>query len=100
MLKLVDKDPFSNGTEHGIWTTRNCDRCVKSAHYRGEDVCGMDMYTKCRCSIYRDIGTRMFSNEPIAQRTIDICQKRDCPFRQERWKKYPKKELTLKLFDI
>ena len=51
MLKLVDKDPFSSGTEHMMWEERNCDRCVKSAHYRGEDVCGMNMYTKCRCSI-------------------------------------------------
>lgn len=95
MLKLVDKDPFSSGSEHSIWEAENCDNCIKSAHYKGENE-----YTKCRCSIYRDIGTRMFSNEPIAQRTIDVCSKPICPYKQEHWKRYPRKELTLKLFDI
>lgn len=90
MLKKVDKDPFSNGTEFADWDSHNCDRCVKASRYRGESAAGEE-YTKGRCAIQRDILSRMMSNEPIAQRTIEACSHWDCPYRQEHHKKYPKR---------
>lgn len=90
MLKKVDKDPFSNGTEFADWDSHNCERCVKASRYRGESVAGEE-YTKGRCAIQRDIISRMMSNEPIAQRTIEACSHWDCPYRQEHHKKYPKR---------
>ena len=87
-LKKVNKDPFSNGTDCGWWMQRNCSRCYKAPK---EVISDLIAYTQCRCSIYRDIETRMFSDEPIAQRTIRITANDDCPFRQEHWKSYPRK---------
>lgn len=75
MYKKVDLDPFCNGTMYMYWTQRNCERCVKHV-VRCVDY---------RCAIQRDIETRMFSNEPIAQRVIDICRLDDCPFRKEHY---------------
>lgn len=94
----VNIDPFSNGTEYDIWNERNCERCVKASRYKGESIAG-DKYTKCRCAIQRDIFTRMYSNEPISQRTIDVCKMRDCPNRQEHYKKYAKHSKEPKLFE-
>ena len=81
-------DPFSNGTEFAIWDAENCSLCVKASRYKGEAVDGSADYTVCRCAIQRDILNRMWSNEPISQRTIDVCNKRHCPYRQEKRKKY------------
>ena len=86
MIK-VDQDPFSNGTEFDVWDAHNCERCIKNSHLKDN----MIDYTKVVCAIQRDILTRMVSNIPIAQRTIDICQMRDCPHRKEEW---PKKKKT------
>lgn len=86
-MAKVNIDPFSNGTEFDIWNERNCERCVKASRYKGETIAGEE-YTKGRCAIQRDIFTRMYSNEPISQRTINICRMSDCPYRQEH---YPKK---------
>lgn len=86
MLKKVNQDPFSNGTEHMWWTERNCDRCVKQ-----NLTISFDTYREPKCAILRDIENRMFNDEPIALRTIDICSKADCPYRQEKWKQYPRK---------
>lgn len=91
MLKKVNKDPFSNGSEYESWESRNCAVCVKASRYKGETSLGIDDYTKGRCSIQRDIFSRMMSNEPIAQRTIEACSHWDCPYRQEHHKKYPKR---------
>lgn len=83
----VNRDPFSNGEDYRWWTARNCDRCVKSMRLKD----GCEEWTKCRCAIFRDIDLRMVSNRPIAQRTIDVCSKNDCPYRQEKWKNHPHK---------
>lgn len=83
-MTKVNIDPFSNGTEFDIWNECNCERCVKASRWSIE----REKYTKCNCSIQRDIFTRMCFNEPISQRTIDVCRMRDCPYRQEH---YPKK---------
>ena len=29
--KKISQDPFSNGTEHMIWESYNCERCVKDS---------------------------------------------------------------------
>lgn len=90
-MAKVNQDPFSNGEEHRWWTARNCDKCIKSPKLIISDLVA---YTKCRCAIYRDIEQRMWSDEPIAQRTIDICKKNDCPFRQEHYKPRKHKSKT------
>lgn len=98
MLKKVNMDPFSSGTEYDYWEARNCDRCVKSSRMKDDNE-----YTKIRCAIQRDIFTRMYSNEPIAQRTIDICRKDDCALRilqgEQHRKKYEKNKDYPKLFE-
>ena len=98
-MKKVDIDPFSNGTEFAIWNDRNCEDCIKASRYKGESIAG-DEYTQCRCAIQRDIFTRMASNEPISQRTIDVCKMRDCPYKKEHYKKYEKHKKEPKLFEI
>ena len=81
-MKMVDEDPFSNGS----W---------KASRYKGESIAGPE-YTKCRCSIQRDIFTRMVTDkQPIAQRTIDICRTGTCPYRQEKQKKYDRHKKTV-----
>ena len=87
-MKKINLDPFSNGTEYMIWEEENCSKCIKSSHLKKEgDTRYEDEYTPIRCAIQRDIFTRMVSDEPISQRTIDICQMRDCPHRKESWPK-------------
>ncbi len=93
-MKKVNQDPFSNGEEFRWWSARNCDKCIKSPKMVVSDLIA---YTKCRCAIYHDIETRMVSDEPIAQRTIDICRKNDCPFRKEHWPKRKRKSKTANL---
>ena len=80
-MRKVNQDPFSNGTEFDFWYTRNCECCIKDSHLN-KDQTG---YTKVKCAVQRDIFTRMVGNEPIAQRTIDICAMHDCPYRKENW---------------
>ena len=101
-MTKVNKDPFSNGTEHMRWEERNCDRCWKSSHpKRGTDKDNPE-YTKIKCAIQRDIFSRMMCNEPISQRSYDICQMLDCPYRQEHkpTKRYEQHKNEPKLFDI
>ena len=83
-MKKVNQDPFSNGTEYMYWVEWNCDRCVKQ----------VDRCFNYRCSIQRDIDTRMMSNEPIAQRTINITRMSNCPYRREHWPKRKRKSKT------
>lgn len=91
--------PFSNSTEFMVWTARNCDRCVKASHLR-ETIAGVE-YTTFRCVVQKEIIlTATFPDEYVSKRTYDICQKRDCPYRQETRKKYPKKDNNPKLFDV
>lgn len=102
-MKLVDKDPFSNGFEHMRWEELNCDRCWKSSHIKkGSDPDYPD-FTQMKCAIQRNIFTRMVTDkQPISQRTIDICSHDDCPYRQEQrpTKRYEKHKNEPKLFEI
>lgn len=97
-MTKVNKDPFSNGTEFELWNERNCERCVKSSRYTRKQE-----YTKCRCAIQRDIITRMGCNEPISQRTIDVCRMEDCPYRKEHYSEHKHKRKQIEgmkyLFD-
>ena len=110
MKKLIDKDPFSNGFEYILFESNNCDLCIKSSEPRdGGD--GLLKYINERedglpkCSIQRDIVTRMYCNEPIKQETVDICNNYIlhgtlCPYRKTQRKHQPKKikeQLTLEL---
>ena len=95
-MKKVDRNPFSNGSEHMRWEELNCDNCWKSSRLKDNEK----EYTKVKCAIQRDIFTRMMSNKPISQRTIDICSHADCPYRQEHRPKYGKHKNEPKLFEI
>ena len=102
-MKKIDRDPFSSGSEHSWWESHNCDRCWKSSHIkRGSDPDFPD-WTPIKCAIQRDIFDRMCDGSAlISQRTYDICQKHDCPYRQEQRpnKKYEKYKHEPKLFEI
>lgn len=72
---LVDRDPFSNGTEYMFWIGRNCDHC-----WKGD-----------RCRHFREIHLRMGCDDPIHQDTIDFTQMNDCPKREEHRPRKPVK---------
>ena len=99
-MKKVDKDPFSNGTEFMLFEELNCDHCWKSSRPKNDNPLGEEDYTKIICAIQRDIFTRMWSKEPIAQRTIEICRTFNCPYKQEKRprKRYEKDKGLPKLF--
>ena len=73
--KKVNADPFSNGSEHRAFEAYCCDKCIKSSEPRdgGTRYTNADKDNMPKCSIQRDIMTRMFCNDPIKQETIDIC---------------------------
>lgn len=105
--KKVDKDPFSNGMEHLAFESNNCDLCIKSSEPRdgGTRYTNADENNMPKCSIQRDIMTRMFCKDPIKQETIDICNNfifhgTLCPYMKTERKKYTKKienQTTLEL---
>lgn len=70
-MKKVNKDPFSNGSDHRAFEFYCCGKCIKSSEPRdGGD--GLVFYINQRedgmpkCAIQRDIILRMMSNEPIS----------------------------------
>ena len=107
--KKVNQDPFSSGMEHMRWESHNCDKCVKNSVLKKDGS-----YTNAdkhnipnRCAVLRDITARMFSNEPIAERVIKICNDftrkgKLCPYLHTEWphkkgSRIPKNQLTLDL---
>ena len=97
-MKKVNQDPFSNGSEHMMFECRCCDNCIKNSWWdeKHEKFVNADDKNQPKCSIQRDIVTRMVCDEPIKQKTIDIC--RDfilhgvlCPYMKTERKKYGKK---------
>lgn len=90
VMKKVDRDPFSNGESYDRFDCRNCSGCIKNSVYDPK----RDRYTNAddknmpnRCAILRDIMLRMYSNTPISQRTIDVCENFTlhgvlCPYRK------------------
>lgn len=102
-MKKVNKDPFSNGTDFMIWEEHNCNKCIKSSEPRISEEDGLIYYTNKRedglpkCSIQRNIVTRMFNNEPINEQTVTICNDFTmrgilCPYMKTERKKYIKKD--------
>lgn len=107
-MKKVNKDPFSNGAGHMMFECQCCSKCIKYSWYdekRDRFVNADENNQPNRCAIQRDIITRMACNEPINERTVEIC--RDftlhgipCPYMKTERKKYAKKiknQIDLKL---
>ena len=96
-MKKIDKDPFSNGTEHSRFETYNCEGCIRHSYLKADGTyANSDKNRMPRCSIQRDIYIRMMSNEPIKYLTIHICNNYTehgviCPFRATERKKYQRK---------
>lgn len=95
--KLINKDPFSNGTEFMMFEAQNCDRCFKSSEIKEDGT-----YTNAgpdnmpRCSIQRDIVMRMGCNDPIKEETVKICHDfvlkgTLCPYIRTERKRRPKR---------
>ena len=103
-MKRVNKDPFSNVTEYMLFEERCCNKCIKHSHLKRDgDTEWEDEYTKIVCSIERDILERMCNNEPINQRTIDVCNDfilhgKLCPYMKTKRKKVDKTKNLPKLF--
>ena len=96
MKKLIDKDPFSSGTEHLAFETYCCEKCIKSSEPRdgGTRYTNADENNMPRCSIQRDIVLRAIGNEPIKEETVKICNEFTlygvlCPYMKT---EYPKKK--------
>lgn len=72
---MINKDPFSNGTECDMFMSHNCERCKMNSEYN-EDT---DTYSNADdenfplCPILRDIMVRMIGDSPISSETIKIC---------------------------
>lgn len=84
-MKTTNKDCFSNGTEHMMWTDVNCCRCLKSRSYRPHSTpCGAfdDDAPNYRCAVERDIDAQMIGLDGINQRSYDATQHRICPYIQ------------------
>lgn len=106
-MKKINKDPFSNGTEHILFEERCCNKCIKASQPRqdGSFTNAGDDNMPNKCAIQRDIVTRMYCDEPINERTVEVC--RDfvmkgtlCPYMKTERKKYTKKvknQLNLEL---
>lgn len=95
---LIDKDPFSNGSEYMRFETYNCDQCIKSSEPKanGTKYTNSDKDNMPKCPIQRDIVTRMFTKKPIYKETVTICEEFIlygvlCPYMKTERKKYPKK---------
>lgn len=97
-MKKVNKDPLSNGTEFMMFEERCCDKCIRASQQREDGT-----FTNAdkdnmpnKCAIQRDIVTRMYCDEPINERTVQICHDFTlhgvpCPYMKTERKKYAKK---------
>ena len=97
-MKKVNQDPFHSGTEHLEFETYNCDKCIKSSVLKKDQISytNADENNMPKCSIQRDIVTRMFCNEPIKEETVKICNEFTlygvlCPYMKTERKKYIRK---------
>jgi hypothetical protein len=98
-MKKINKDPFSNGTEHILFEERCCNKCIKASQPRqdGSFTNAGDDNMPNKCAIQRDIVTRMYCDEPINERTVQICHDFIMkgtlrPFMKTKRKKYTKKD--------
>ena len=96
-MEKVNRDPFSNGTEHMMFEEACCDNCIKASRLREDGT-----YANCdkanfpnRCSIERDIVLRMMCDEPISKLTLEVCDNFiskgiKCPYMKTEWPKHKK----------
>ena len=107
MMKKVNKDPFSNGSEHLLFESQCYTKCVNDSYWSKKlgSFVNADDKNQPKCAIQRDIVTRMCCNEPINQRTIDIC--RDfilhgvlCPSMKTERNKYTKQVKNQIILDL
>lgn len=96
--KLINKDPFHSGMEYLKFEAYNCGQCVKSSEPKdgGVRYTNADKDNMPKCSIQRDIVTRMFLNEPIKEETVKICNEFSlygvlCPYMQTEYPKHKTK---------
>lgn len=62
-----------------IWTSRNCDRCWKASRLKDDGD-----YTVFRCKVDEEITSQLMGDMEISERTYNITQMLDCPYRQEK----------------
>lgn len=82
-MKTTDKPLFSNGTEFMLWTSNNCDKCVKQSTYNEKK----DTYSSFRCSIDRDIQLQQAGLNEVNLRSYETTKLKDCPYLQTEIKK-------------
>ena len=65
-MKKVNKDPFDNGSDHRAFEYYCCGKCIKSSQPRDDfRYTNADKNMMPKCSIQRDIVTRMFCDDDI-----------------------------------
>jgi hypothetical protein len=77
-MKTTEDPMFSNGTEFMIWTSRNCDICVKQSHY----IEKKDEYTKFKCRIDADMSMQQAGLSEISIRSYETVRLDSCPYIQ------------------
>lgn len=89
---------FSNGTEFMLWTSRNCEQCVKAVFYNEKK----NFMPKYRCAIQNHIDYAAIDDGCGNKRDYDATHSYDCPHKkttQPQRKQYKKKDNSLNLFD-
>lgn len=78
---------FSNGTEFMMWTSRNCEKCVKAVFYDEK----RDIYPKYRCAIQRHIEEACIGYGYGNKRDYEATHAYDCPYKRTERKQYKRK---------
>jgi|ERR1035437_16983 hypothetical protein len=88
-MKMTYEMMFSNGTEFMIWTSRNCDLCVKQSHYNSKT----DEYTKFKCRIDADMTMQQAGLSEISVRSYETVQQDICPYMQTGRRVFKKRKI-------
>lgn len=91
-MKTTTENCFSKGTECMNWISKNCANCYKQSKYNSKK----EEYTKFICKIDEEINGQMAGLYEISQRTYDVTQKADCPYKQVARPKMVRKHKTNK----
>ena len=83
------KHCFSNGTEFINWQDNNCGNCVKAIWYNEKT----DSYPQYRCAIQRDIEAQSAGLLEINQRSYEVAQQQECPFKKTERKIHKKRKI-------
>ena len=88
---------FSNGTEFMLWTSRNCEQCVKAVFYDEK----RDRYPKYRCAVQKHIDEACIGDGNGNKRDYDATHSFDCPYkRTDRVVSIKKDKNQLELFTL